>query len=129
LKGIQDQQILIAGDNHGTLAGARRRQNNVVISVATSRRFKWDGRYDRERFLEQPDGRSHIRSALTKFSSQDVAKLVQERSRRNHHVVPDAVLEKIAADAARHESGDQHVRVQQELHETRVNTSSSVKMP
>jgi hypothetical protein len=43
--------------------------------------------------------------------------------------VADAVLQEIAADAARQKSGDEHVCVQQEFHETRVNTSSSVKMP
>jgi hypothetical protein len=36
------------------------------------------------------------------------------------------MLQKIAAGAPRYESGDQHVRIQQEFHETRLNTSSSV---
>jgi hypothetical protein len=44
-------------------------------------------------------------------------------------VAADTVFQKIAAGAARHESGDKHVRIQQEFHETRVNTSSSVKIP
>ena len=43
--------------------------------------------------------------------------------------MPDAVLQKIAADPARDEGSDQNVRVKEQFHETRVNTSSSVKMP
>jgi hypothetical protein len=123
LERTQDQQILIARDNRGALAGTRRRQHDVVISVATHRRFKRD---ERERFLEQPNGRSHIRSALMKLSNQHVSELVQQGSRRNQDVMANAVLQKIAAGAPRHESGDQYVRIQQEFHETRLNTSSSV---
>jgi hypothetical protein len=126
LERIQNQQILIARDNCGALAGARRRQHDVVISVATHRRFKRDGRDERERFLEQPNGRSHIRSALMKLSSEHIPELVQQGSRRNQDVMANAVLQKIAAGAPRHESGDQYVRIQQEFHETRLNTSSSV---
>jgi hypothetical protein len=37
----------------------------------------------------------------------------------------DAVLEKVGAGAARDESGDQDVGVEQQSQETRVNTSSS----
>ena len=125
----RDQQILIAGDNRGALSGERSRQHDIVIMVATSRRLEYVGRHERERLLEQPKGRSNIHSALTKFSSQDIAKLVEQRSRRNHDVLANAVLEKIAADASRDESGDQDVRIQQQFHETRLNTSSSVKMP
>jgi len=111
VKGIEDQQILIAGNNRGTLAGARRRQHNVVINVATNRRFKRGGCDERERFLEQANGRSHIRSTLSKLSSQHISELVQQWSRRNHHVVADTMLQKIAAGAARDESGDKHVRI------------------
>ena len=117
---------MIAGDNRGALASARRRQHDVVISVTTSRSFKRNGRYERERLLEQSNSRSHFDGALTELSTQYISELVQQCSRRNHDVLADAVLQKIAAGAPRHESGDQHVRVQHELHETRLNTSSSV---
>jgi hypothetical protein len=36
------------------------------------------------------------------------------------------VLQEIAAHAARHEGGDEHVGVQHQAHDTRPNTSSSV---
>ena len=117
---------MVTADNRGGLPGKSGRQYDVVIRVATSGCFKCDRRYERERFLEQPNGRSHIRNALTKLSSQHIAKLVQQRSRRNHDVVAEAVLQKIAAGAPRQERGDQHVRIQQKFHETRLNTSSSV---
>lgn len=120
---------MIASDDRGARAGQRGRQHDVVITVATNRRLECVGLYDRKRLLEQPKGRSHIDSALTEFVSQDTAKFVQQWLRGNHDVVADAVLQEIAADAARQKSGDEHVRIQQEFHETRVNTSSSVKMP
>jgi hypothetical protein len=41
-------------------------------------------------------------------------------------VLADAVFEEFAAGAASDEGGDQHVRILEEVHETRVNTSSSV---
>jgi len=63
------------------------------------------------------------------FSRQDIAKLVEQRSRNNHVVMADTVLQKIAADAACDKSRDEHVRIQQQSHETRLNTSSSVKIP
>jgi hypothetical protein len=129
LERIQDQQILIARDNRGALTGARRRQHDIVIGIATNRRFKWDGRDECERFLEQASSRSHIRGALMKLSSEDVAQLVQQRSGRNYDVMANAVLQQVAAGAARNERGDEHVCIQQQFHETRVNTSSSVKMP
>ena len=129
LKGIQDQQILIAGDNRGALSGERSRQHDIVIMVATSRRLEYVGRHEGDRLLEQPKGRSNIHGALTKFSSQDIAKLVEQRSRRNHDMVADTVLQKIPADAARDEGRDEDVRAEEQPHETRLNTSSSVKMP
>src|SRR5262249_26807117 len=79
--------------------------------------------------LEQPNACPHIRDALMRFSRQNVAKLVEQRSRRNHCVVADAVLKKIAANAPRDERSDQHVRIEHQFHETRLNTSSSVKVP
>jgi len=63
------------------------------------------------------------------FFDQDAPKFVEQRSRGNHDVVPDALLQKIAAGATRDEGRDEYVRVQQNFHETRVNTSSSVKIP
>lgn len=120
---------MVTADNRSGLPSKSGRQHDVVIRVATSGRFTWDGRDERERCLEQPNRRSHIRRALTKRSRQHISKLVQQWSRRNHDVVPDAVLQKIGAGPPRHKSGDQHVRIQKQSHETRVNTSSSVKMP
>ena len=57
---------------------------------------------------------------------QHVTKLVQQGLRRNDDVLADAVFEEIAAGTARDEGGNQHVRIQEEFHEMRVNTSASV---
>jgi hypothetical protein len=65
-------------------------------------------------------------SALPELPVEDLAKLVQHGLQRNDDVLADAVFQKIAAGAAREEGGDQHVRVEEQFHETRLNTSSSV---
>jgi hypothetical protein len=83
----------------------------------------------RLRFLEQPNGRSHIRRALPKLSTQHLSEFVQQWPRSNHDAMTNAVLQQVAASAARNERGDEHVRIQQQFHETRLNTCSSVKMP
>src|ERR1051325_4928247 len=64
-----------------------------------------------------------------KFVDQDTAKLVEQRPRGNDDVMTNAVLEEIAAHAACDEGGDQDVGVEQQFHETWLNTSSSVKIP
>jgi len=56
-----------------------------------------------------------------KFSSQGIAQLVEQESRRNHGVMADAVLQKIAADAARDEGRDGDVRVEEQPHDRAVN--------
>src|SRR5262245_3578375 len=63
------------------------------------------------------------------FFCQDTAQFVEQRSRGNHDVVADRVLQQLIAGPACHERGDQHICVQQEPHDTRVNTSSSVNTP
>jgi hypothetical protein len=83
------------------------------------------GSDQRERLSEQLKGGPHNR-ALAELLLQDITELVQQRLRRNDDVLASAMLEEIAAGAARDECRDQHVRIQEEFHETRVNTSSSV---
>src|SRR5438045_6316023 len=78
---------------------------------------------------EQPNRAPDIHRSLMEFSAQDIAKFVEQRSRRNHDMVADTVLQKIPADAARDEGRDEDVRAEEQPHETRLNTSSSVKMP
>ena len=79
-----------------------------------------------ERLRKQTKGAPHINSALSELPVENLAKLVQQERRRDDDVLTDAVFEEIAAGAAREEGGDQHVRVEEQFHETRVNTSSSV---
>jgi len=129
VKRIQGQQILIATDDGGTSPGRRCRQYDIVVAIAPNCRFERIGSNERERLGEQSNRVPHVYRALMKFSSQDVAQLVERRSGRNDDVMADAVLQKLAADAARDEGRDEDVRVEEQPHETRLNTSSSVKMP
>ena len=128
-KGIQDQHVLIATDDRGTFTSQRCRQHDIVVAVATHWRLERIRRDQGERLAEQPNGASRIHRALMKFSSQGIAQLVEQRSGRNDDVMADAVLQKLATDAARDEGRDEDVRVEEQPHETRLNTSSSVKMP
>ena len=117
---------MIASDNRGALTSQCGRQHHIVVAVATGWGIECVRRYEGERFRKQPNGAPHINSALAELPIEDVAKLVQQRLGRNDDVLADAVFEEIAAGAARDEGGDQHIRIEEEFHETRVNTSSSV---
>jgi len=125
-KRIQDQEILIAGDDRRALAAQCRRQHDIVVAIATGWGIECDRRHEREGLGEQLKGGPHINRALAELPLQDFTKLVQQGLRRNDNVLADAMLEEIGASAARDEGGDQHVRIKEEFHETRVNTSSSV---
>ena len=128
MKTIQDRQILITTDDGGASPVHRGRQHDIVVGVATHWRLERIRRDQGERLAEQPNGASRIHRALMKFSSQDIAQPVEQRARRNDDVMADAVLQKLAT-AARDEGRDEDVRVEEQPHETRLNTSSSVKMP
>jgi len=55
------------------------------------------------------------------FSRQDIAQLVEQRSGRNDDVMADAVLQKLAADAARDEGRDEDVRIEEQPPDRAVN--------
>lgn len=125
-KRIQDQQILIAGNDRGALAGQRRRQHHIVIAVATNRWLECVRFHEREGLRKQPKSVPRIDVAVAELSREDVAQLVEEWAGRNDNVMSDAVFQQLTADAARDQRGDQDIRIEEQLHETRVNTSSSV---
>lgn len=125
-KRMQDQEILISGDDRGALPGHCRRQYDIVIAVATNWGIECVRRHERERLGEQLKGGPHINRALAELPLQDLTKLVQQRLRGHDDVLANAMLEEIATGAACNEGGDQHIRIQDKFHETRVNTSSSV---
>jgi len=56
-----------------------------------------------------------------KLSRQDIAQLVEQRSGRNDDVMADAVLQKLAADAARDEGRDEDVRIEEQPPDRAVN--------
>ena len=125
-KGSRINKILIASDNRSAFASQSGRQHHIVVAVATSWGIECVRRDEGERLRKQPKGAPHINSALAELPVENLAKLVQQRLRRDDDVLADAVFQKIAAGAAREKGGDQHVRVEEQFHETRVNTSSSV---
>jgi hypothetical protein len=117
---------LIARDNRSALASHGGGQHDIVVAVATGWGIECVWRYKGESLRKQPESAPHINWALAELPVEDFAKLVQQRLRGNADVLANAVFHEIAARAARDEGGDQHVRVEEEFHETRVNTSSSV---
>ena len=72
---------------------------HVALQLVSAQRFGFDisnaGRD--ESLTKQPNGAPHVDRSL--ISRQDIAKLVEQRSRRDPDVEADAVLRKIAADA------------------------------
>ena len=110
-KRIQDQEILITGDDGGALAGQCGRQHDIVVAVATRWGIECVRRHERERLGEQLKGGPHINSPLAELPLQNLTELVQQGLRRNDDVLADAVFEEFAAGAARDEGGYQHVRI------------------
>lgn len=125
-KRIQHQQILIACNDRRALPGQRRRQHHIVVTVATCRSIEGARHHERERLREQLSRAPHIGRPLSELSLEHVAKFVEQRLRRDDDMLADAVFEEFLAGAAGDQRRDQHVRVEQQSHETRVNTSSSV---
>ena len=115
MKRFQHQQVQIATDDRGAFTSQRCRQHDIVVTVATHWRLERVRRYQGERLAELPNRASRIHRALMKFSSQDIAQLVDERSGGNDDVMADAVLQKLATDAARDEGRDEDVRVEEQL--------------
>ena len=85
-KGIEDQEILIASDNRSALASQGGRQHHIVVAIATGWGIECVWRHDGEGLREQPKGAPHINIALAELSTEDVAKVVQQRLRRNDDV-------------------------------------------
>jgi len=54
---------------------------------------------------------------------------LQDRRRRDRLVLANGMLEQLGAHTSRDEHRDQHARVEDQPHDTRSKTSSSVKMP
>ena len=68
-KRIQDQEILIAGDNRGALAGQRGRQHDIVVAVATDWGIECVRRDEGERLREQ---RRALRTSFSALSELPV---------------------------------------------------------
>src|SRR2546430_16743025 len=62
---------------------------NIVVAVTTNGGLERIGRDQDERLGEQPNRAPHVDHSLMEFSRQDIAKLVEQRSRRNDDVVAD----------------------------------------
>jgi len=77
-KWIQDQEILITGDDRRTLAGHRGCQHDIVVAVATRRGIECVRRHERERLGEQVKGGPHINRTLAELPLQDVTELIQQ---------------------------------------------------
>jgi hypothetical protein len=77
-KRIQNQEILITGDDRGALAGLYGRRHDIVGAVATRWGSSGSGVTSRERLGEQLKGGPHINSALAELPLQDFTELVQQ---------------------------------------------------
>ena len=54
---------------------------------------------------------------------------IQNEFRSDQFMMPDTMIKKLAADSTRDESCNKDVRVKNDFHETRSNTSSAVRIP
>jgi hypothetical protein len=72
---------LIAADDGGTFARERRRQDHIVVVVATDVGFDWARLDENELLGEESDAAAHVCWALTELAAQDVTKFVEQRLR------------------------------------------------
>ena len=77
-KRIQDQEILITGDDRDAVAGECGRQDDIVVAVATRWGIEYVRCHERERLGEQLKGGPHIDRALPELPLQDFTKLLQQ---------------------------------------------------
>src|SRR5579862_4487581 len=63
------------------------------------------------------------------FSGEDFFKFLKDIFRKEQLMVFRAMPDQLGTGAVADQGGDKDVRVKNNLHDTRLNTSSSVKMP
>lgn len=116
-------QIVVARDNHGTVAGNGGPEDHDIVLVAA--RTGVEGRRLNDTTLgpKQVNGGAGVDRSLTELLRQHPLKLGQQRLRRDQFVLAGTVFQEIGTRAPGHERGDQHVRIQDDLHDVRSKTS------
>lgn len=105
-KGIEYEEVLVAGDDRCTAAGGRGAQHDVVTSIPAHRRLEGFGRDQREPFLEQATRCAHVARTLAELPRKDIAQLVEQWLRREDGVLAHAVLQQLRTRAPGDECRD-----------------------
>jgi hypothetical protein len=104
-------------------------QDDVIVRVSGYRRPEGDGLDLLEASAKQLDRLIGLSGGELVSADQVSSDFIRDGGRRHHFVLTNTVLEQLGADSPRDECGDEDVRVEDEPHETRSKTSSSVKIP
>lgn len=123
------RQILVTCDNSSAGPGQGRGQNPVVIAIAAKWWRQGQGIHHLRRTPQQRDHRLDGRRADPELARQPGPKFPQDEVGKNDPMVPLTMFQQVVAGPTGEERGQQHVGVEHQPHDTRRNTSSSVKTP
>jgi len=121
------EQFLVAGDEYvGFPGNGAGEDGNVACVPDRDRRIPawFDDPAFRFQKAEEPGDHG---TGEAQLAGEDPLELRQHRLARQQLVVMNDIFEKLAAEAARGDTAREDVRVQEDLHETSRNRSSSVR--
>jgi hypothetical protein len=104
-------------------------QDDVIVRIPGYLRLQGDRLDLLEAGAKQPHRLICLSGGDLDPVDQVPSDFLEDGGRRHHFVFTNAVLEQLGADSWCDEGGDQDVRVENEPHETRSKTSSSVEIP
>ncbi len=126
LKLTDNEEVLVPSQYCLTTARCPSGKDPIIVAVSTDLPRKCCG-------FHQNDPRSQKFKSLVafffrefEFPMEGVVHLLEDSIGKDHFMFQEAVLQQFVSDALRDESRDQDVGVQNQSHETRLNTSSSV---
>lgn len=123
----EGQEFRVARDEDIRLGGDGSGENSEIVFVAESdlRRFS---RLGQPAILAyQLEVISHEGARESELELQDPAKLIEDLLRHNGFMVRKDLSHDVSTQPTRRRRAGQNVRVQEYLHETSANTSSSVR--
>ena len=120
------EEIFVAGDDAGALSGNRSCDDGVIIGVPTDGGVERGDRYDLASRLQQAHRSIRLACGELELAGELVPQLREYELRQYDVMIEHAVLKKFIAYSVRYEGRYEHIRIENQPHDTRSNTSWSV---
>lgn len=126
----QNEQVLVSRHKDVGSAGKRSAEDDQVVGISNDDRRRLRSALDgRSRGAENRDDFANHLIGHADLLGQGTGDLVDQGYRDEQLVLRQDETEHVRAQTARRERGDEHVRVEEDPHDTILNTSSSVSSP